>query len=563
MAQQNPLRRQSGHPGKVANVLEREARGDGKARPVLLRRSARARAGSEDEEDSELISEEPDGEMNTAGRYEFVVRRTFVEFTDSDILAQQRLGMEVENGIVKNTVPGALADRAGVRSGDRTGIYRSMSGRARAGPTTPIRSFADLAQVCREAEKADVIISMQRKPIGVVERSGEAFREIRFETAGDAIKWLESQNAAVTDVLEWMWADAGTYLTRALARGNPLRWQKGSPAEVLVTLREEVLVVGNQVRPVRLRRSERRALELPGSSFTFSTLSEAVLWLTDADASVHLDNGAPVKLKWMWGDASIPYLTRALSYFNPLRWSGELSKAGLIHELQNQARSAPASQKRPVRVFRIGESAAEEAKDEDDKEDSEEDSAQRNSEETFDSFEKHVEREEYQWRPFSCPGEAAEWIRGTLNTVYEPAPLSAEINEVRLWHGTRGQNFESIVTGGFKLDQANYGLYGKGVYHADAICKSIQYADNEETPTVILSRVLLGRSYDLEPGDDFRRADAASFQSSGGQYESWRATPGKANSGDQIHKEYIVPDETQVYPEYVIELKKRSVLSTR
>ena len=71
-----------------------------------------------------------------------------------------------------------------------------------------------------------------------------------------------------------------------------------------------------------------------------------------ADASVHLDNGAPVKLKWMWGDASIPYLTRALSYFNPLRWSGELSKAGLIHELQNQARSAPASQKRPVRVCR-------------------------------------------------------------------------------------------------------------------------------------------------------------------------------------------------------------------
>merc|ERR1712118_170127 len=113
-------------------------------------------------------------------------------------------------------------------------------------------------------------------------------------------------------------------------------------------------------------------------------------------------------------------------------------------------------------------------------------------------------------------------------------PLSAEINEVRLWHGTRGQNF-----------------------------KSIQYADNEETPTVILSRVLLGRSYDLEPGDDFRRCDAASFQSSGGQYESWRATPVKANSGDQIHKEYIVPDENQVYPEYVIELKKRSVLSTR
>merc|ERR1712118_104304 len=144
-----------------------------------------------------------------------------------------------------------------------------------------------------------------------------------------------------------------------------------------------------------------------------------------------------------------------------------------------------------------------------------------------------------------------------------PAPLSAEINEVRLWHGTRGQNFERIVTGGFKLDQAKYGLYGKGVYHADAICKSIQYADNEETPTVILSRVLLGRSYDLEPGDDFRRCDAASFQSSGGQYESWRATPGKANSGDQIHKEYIVPDENQVYPEYVIELKKRSVLSTR
>merc|ERR1712118_585336 len=111
-------------------------------------------------------------------------------------------------------------------------------------------------------------------------------------------------------------------------------------------------------------------------------------------------------------------------------------------------------------------------------------------------------------------------------------PLSAEINEVRLWHGTRGQNF-----------------------------KSIQYADNAETPTVILSRVLLGRSYDLEPQDHFNDMDATGFrrfQSEIGQYESWRATPGKANSGDQMHKEYIVPDEAQVYPEYVIELKRRA-----
>merc|ERR1719337_165523 len=57
LAQQNPLRRQRGHPGKVANVLEREARGEAKARPVLVRQCASDRVVSEVEDDGELIHE--------------------------------------------------------------------------------------------------------------------------------------------------------------------------------------------------------------------------------------------------------------------------------------------------------------------------------------------------------------------------------------------------------------------------------------------------------------------------------------------------------------------------
>ena len=51
-------------------------------------------------------------------------------------------------------------------------------------------------------------------------------------------------------VVEWMYADAGTAITRALAQKNPLRWTAGPASTVAHTLKEDSM---NEERPINLR----------------------------------------------------------------------------------------------------------------------------------------------------------------------------------------------------------------------------------------------------------------------------------------------------------------------
>ena len=48
-------------------------------------------------------------------------------------------------------------------------------------------------------------------------------------------------------------------------------------------------------------------------------------------------------------------------------------------------------------------------------------------------------------------------------------------NKHLLWHGTNVHNVYSILKNGFDISRANKGLYGKGVYFADAVGKSQMY----------------------------------------------------------------------------------------
>lgn len=54
--------------------------------------------------------------------------------------------------------------------------------------------------------------------------------------------------------------------------------------------------------------------------------------------------------------------------------------------------------------------------------------------------------------------------------------LNKDINEVYLFHGSRAENINSIATEGFRLDKAQRGLYGTGVYLAESSQKADQYA---------------------------------------------------------------------------------------
>lgn len=67
-------------------------------------------------------------------------------------------------------------------------------------------------------------------------------------------------------------------------------------------------------------------------------------------------------------------------------------------------------------------------------------------------------------------------------------------NRMLLWHGTRNTNLESIFKEGLKLP-SHGGMFGKGIYFADRVTKSVQYTDcrrSGRTGTLLLCEVAVG-----------------------------------------------------------------------
>ena len=88
------------------------------------------------------------------------------------------------------------------------------------------------------------------------------------------IEFVEEMERTDSDVspdatLEWMWADAGTDLTRKLARLNPLRWSEGPMVKIHTDLRKKVA----ERRPVDIRVVGKDAIN------TFASPGEAADWV--------------------------------------------------------------------------------------------------------------------------------------------------------------------------------------------------------------------------------------------------------------------------------------------
>eukprot|EP00928_Gymnodinium_smaydae_P099397 TRINITY_DN9467_c0_g1_i3.p2 TRINITY_DN9467_c0_g1~~TRINITY_DN9467_c0_g1_i3.p2 ORF type:complete len:165 (-),score=19.07 TRINITY_DN9467_c0_g1_i3:182-676(-) len=125
--------------------------------------------------------------------------------------------------------------------------------------------------------------------------------------------------------------------------------------------------------------------------------------------------------------------------------------------------------------------------------------------------------------------------------------LDPSVNEVYLWHGTGKDSLDDILQWGLdeRVCSVN-GLYGAGLYFACDICKSGQYAKPAgNVRYVFYSRVLLGLpSYADEYTQGARRPPAYS-EKNGRLYDSVIA--------NTEHREFIVYDRLQTYPEYLLE----------
>ena len=87
----------------------------------------------------------------------------------------------------------------------------------------------------------------------------------------------EERNAARRNAstLEWMWADAGTELTRKIAQQNPLRWTKGSTVKVYNDLHKHTA----KRRPVSIRVVGTETI------YDFANPGEAMQWVEQRHSS--------------------------------------------------------------------------------------------------------------------------------------------------------------------------------------------------------------------------------------------------------------------------------------
>eukprot|EP01047_Picozoa_sp_COSAG01_P039368 COSAG01_NODE_3249_length_6355_cov_4.524137_1_plen_798_part_00 len=168
-----------------------------------------------------------------------------------------------------------------------------------------------------------------------------------------------------------------------------------------------------------------------------------------------------------------------------------------------------------------------------------------------------------------------------------PAVVDADVNEFVLWHGTSAsidipnadgsvqqqETWEVLAHHGFDErvgGDSNGGLYGKGIYLADAASKANQYSTGPPSGVcsrplnthghhcMLSCRVTMGDPY-MTPGTlQGERRPPNNPATPGLPYDSVFAEESVTDNGQgggpgsQFHNEYVVFAKAQVYPEYVI-----------
>jgi serine/threonine protein kinase len=138
--------------------------------------------------------------------------------------------------------------------------------------------------------------------------------------------------------------------------------------------------------------------------------------------------------------------------------------------------------------------------------------------------------------------------------------LDREVNEFYLFHGTSHAVADIVAAAGFDERVANMGgLYGAGVYFAENLCKSHQYTTPGQggERVAFYSRVMLGEAH-VAPGRYRERRPPLRPAAAGGGGGGSSCFPYDSVVGGrarQVHREYIVYDRDQTYPEFLVYYK--------
>merc|ERR1712232_1238948 len=133
--------------------------------------------------------------------------------------------------------------------------------------------------------------------------------------------------------------------------------------------------------------------------------------------------------------------------------------------------------------------------------------------------------------------------------------IDESMNEAYLWHGTQPDLARNIIAKhGFDERVCNtQGMYGAGIYFAEEACKSGQYCKkgSDGLYTIVVSRVVLGAPYYSPTSLSGIRRPPEHMSVRGLPYDSVIAN----RSMSKVHRELIVYDMNQCYPEYLIHFR--------
>jgi hypothetical protein len=155
--------------------------------------------------------------------------------------------------------------------------------------------------------------------------------------------------------------------------------------------------------------------------------------------------------------------------------------------------------------------------------------------------------------------EAARDMLKMRLITHQPLPelggMCVDAGELRLFHGTGEAMAQKIAEHGFNINGSDLdGLFGGGCYFADCSCKAHQYSFKkaEDVELVLLvCRVAMGWPYFIT--EQLKRArQPPDNQLTGRPFDSVVAEKDQANFGRQLHNEFVVYHDGQVYPEYLV-----------
>jgi len=170
----------------------------------------------------------------------------------------------------------------------------------------------------------------------------------------------------------------------------------------------------------------------------------------------------------------------------------------------------------------------------------------------------HAGWNEAYWRDHLNGPIVASKLFESVGKITKAPDLRRDANEMWMLHGTNHAAADIISSDDFDMARANpSGLFGAGLYFAESISKSDEYVggkvvNGDEIFPFLICRVCLGNVFYC----DERRPDRKALEDKCLR-DTWHSVLGDRKKLFNTFREFVVYDNQQVFPAYIVYYKRR------